>query len=62
MTLMECQVDIGADEAKAMVSNASTLKRKERLDELKYAYELETDDIEKANALKELREFLKTKE
>ena len=62
LDLLERQVVIGADEAKAMVLNASTLQRKQRLDELRYAYELETDEDGKNIAFEELRAFLKKKD
>ncbi len=43
-----------------MSTNAATLKRKQRIDELKVAFEVESDEEEKAIAKKRYKDYLKT--
>ena len=61
LALMERQVNIGEDEARAMLSNSLTLTSKQKIDELKFVYELETDETAKESALNELKNYLKLK-
>ena len=58
LSLLQRQVTVSEVEAKALATNSETLKRKQQLDELKAAYEFESDEDEKKIIKKRIKSYI----